>query len=235
MNMKTVNGWLNIIQNWIYPPTCLLCGDDGERGLDLCGACERQLPRTGTACLRCGEALPDGAPSPCGRCLQHPPPFDSCLAAFRYEEPIRHLIHGLKFGHRHACARTLGELAAAHFLLHAEMPELIVPVPLHASRYRERGFNQSLQIARHLSRNLQVPLEFRALTRNRTTRPQAELSAKERAKNIRGAFRLEREVNVRHVAILDDVVTTGATVSELARTLRQAGIDRIDVWAVARA
>ncbi|CAI8725319.1 MULTISPECIES: ComF family protein [Methylococcus] len=233
--MKIENGWLNIIQNWIYPPTCLLCGNDGQRGLDLCGACERQLPRTGTACLRCGEALPEGAPSPCGRCLRHPPPFDSCRAAFRYEEPIRHLIHGLKFGHRHACARTLGELAAAHFMLHAEMPELIVPVPLHASRYRERGFNQSLEIARHLSRNLQVPLEFRALTRNRTTRPQAELSAEERRKNIRGAFRMERAVNVRHVAIFDDVVTTGATAGELARTLRAAGVERIDVWAVARA
>jgi ComF family protein len=233
--MKIVNGWLNIIQNWVYPPTCLLCGASGERGLDLCGACERHLPRIGTACERCGDALPDGAPSPCGRCLQQPPPFDSCRAAFRYEEPIRHLIHGLKFSHRHAFARLLGELAAAHFRTHAEMPELIVPVPLHPSRYRERGFNQSLEIARHLSRNLNIPLEFRACKRSRTTRPHAELSAEERRKNIRGAFRLEREIKARHVAILDDVVTTGATAGELARTLRKAGIQRIDVWAVARA
>ncbi|QJD30693.1 ComF family protein [Methylococcus geothermalis] len=233
--MKTVNGWLNIIQNWVYPPTCLLCGAPGERGLDLCGACERHLPRIGTACLHCGEPLPDGAPSPCGRCLQQPPPFDSCRAAFHYEEPIRHLIHGLKFDHRHACARTLGELTARHFREYAEPPDVIVPVPLHPSRYRERGFNQSLEIARHLSRNLNLPLELHACTRSRTTRPQAQLSAKERAKNIRGAFRLEREIEARHIAILDDVVTTGATVSELARTLRKTGIARIDVWAVARA
>jgi ComF family protein len=233
--MKTVNGWLNIIQNWIYPPTCLLCGDAGERWLDLCGACERQLPRIGASCERCGAALPEGAPSPCGRCLRQPPPFDSCRAAFRYEEPIRHLIHGLKFGHRYALARLLGELAAAHFRTQAEMPELIVPVPLHPSRYRERGFNQSLEIARHLGRNLNLPLEFHALARSRATRPQAELSAKERTKNIRGAFRLERRLEARHLVILDDVVTTGATVSELARTLRKAGIERIDVWAVARA
>ncbi|MDF9392811.1 MULTISPECIES: ComF family protein [Methylococcus] len=233
--MKTVNGWLNIIQNWIYPPTCLLCGASGERGLDLCGACERDLPRTGTACLRCGETLPDGAPSPCGRCLQQPPPFDSCRAAFRYEEPIRHLIHGLKFGRRHACARTLGELAAAHFRTHAELPELIVPVPLHPSRYRERGFNQSLEIARHVSRNLNIPLELHVCTRSRNTRQQSALSAKDRAKNIRGAFKLEHRIGTRHIAIFDDVVTTGATVGELSRTLQQDGVKQVSIWTIARA
>lgn len=233
--MKTENGWLNIIQNWIYPPTCLLCGAPGENRLDLCPGCRASLPRTGNGCERCGEALPDGAPSPCGRCLQHPPPFERCLAPFRYEEPIRHLIHGLKFGHRHACARTLGELAAAYLREQREMPELIVPVPLHPARYRERGFNQSLEIARHLSKALNIPLEPRACVRHRRTLPQTELSAGERAKNIRGAFRQKREIKARHAAIFDDVVTTGSTVGELARLLRKAGVERIDVWAVARA
>jgi ComF family protein len=164
-----------------------------------------------------------------------PPPFDACQAAFHYKEPIRHLIQGIKYGRRHAVGRLLGQLVAHRLANLAPPPEVILPVPLHRGRYRERGFNQSVEIARHLSRVLHIPLDLHAVIRHRPTLPQVRLSMEERAKNVRGAFSLRRPITARHVAIFDDVVTTGATVAAIAELLRRQGMERIEVWAVARA
>ena len=172
---------------------------------------------------------------PCGACQKHPPPYQSLQAAFRYEEPVRHLVQALKFGSRHAHARVLGVLLAEHILTAGTRPEVILPVPLSGPRYRARGFNQSLEIARSVARQTGIPLDLAACRRIRTTDAQARLSADERRRNIRDAFATPAVLPYRHVALLDDVVTTGATVGELAKTLRRSGVQRIDVWACARA
>jgi ComF family protein len=158
------------------------------------------------------------------------------VAPFRYEEPIRHLIHALKFRDRVAPARLLGHLFADEWSPeNGEKPQCLIAVPLHPGRYRMRGYNQSLEIARVVSRRLDIPLRLHGCERILSTLPQSELSATGRRRNVRGAFRVAEPVNGKHVAILDDIVTTGATVSELAKTLRKAGVERVDVWAVARA
>ena len=114
-------------------------------------------------------------------------------------------------------------------------PQLIIPVPLHPSRYRERGYNQTLEIARTLTRRLGIPLDYQSCIRSIATQSQTELTGKERRRNVSRAFAMAKPLNAARVAILDDVVTTGATVNALAKVLRHAGVRQIDVWACSRA
>jgi ComF family protein len=230
-----VNNWPFIILDWLYPPTCLLCGDPGSDRLDLCKPCADSLPYLEVTCPRCALPLASSGPSLCGACQKKPPAFDAAFALFHYQEPIRHLIHALKFTARYAGARLLGALLAERLAGRNDLPEAIIPVPLHAGRYRERGFNQAIEIARTAARRLEIPLDLRACRRIRATAAQAQLPAKERRKNLRRAFAARPDLSHRHVAILDDVVTTGTTVNELAKVLRQAGAERIEIWACARA
>ncbi len=221
----------------LYPPTCVLCGASGSDGLDLCAGCLADLPTDRDCCSRCALPLPAGKPigALCGECQRRPPPFHVCYAAFRYEDPLPALVGGAKFHARLNLARLLGLcLADALREKDAEMPGLILPVPLHPKRLRERGYNQALEIARTVGRALDVPVDTRSCTRILATARQAGLEQKERRRNVRGAFKLECPLDVEHLAILDDVVTTGSTVSELAGVLLRAGVKRVDVWAVAR-
>lgn len=232
-----VNNWPRIIQEWLYPPTCLLCGDDGAGGLDLCRGCMDALPFNRPACPTCGLPLPARSPPgvSCGRCQKRPPAFHSAIVPFRYEEPIRYLIHDLKFRGRTTGARLLGNLLADALLELDRRPQCLIPVPLHPARYRERGYNQAAEIARIVARRLRIPLGLDTCRRIRSTRPQAELSAAERRRNLRGAFEVVDKLDADHVALLDDVVTTGSTMNELAKTIRAAGANVVDVWAIARA
>jgi ComF family protein len=171
----------------------------------------------------------------CPGCLQHTLPFGHAWAAFRYESPVAQQIQGLKFHARLAPAHVLGELMAVRLAARTQpLPEMLIPVPLHARRLQRRGYNQALEIARVLSRRLSIPLGVRVAGRLRATPEQSRLTATQRRRNLRDAFRVSPAVKGRHVALLDDVITTGATVTELARTAREAGADRIEVWAVAR-
>jgi ComF family protein len=140
------------------------------------------------------------------------------------------LITDLKFGAQFKSARLLGSLLSEYVDKSAEKPECILPVPLHKSRYRERGFNQALEIARTVSRNLQIPIDFTSIIRHKDTPHQTGFSAKKRRQNLRRAFSVQKAVNAQHVAILDDVMTTGSTVNEVAAVLKQAGVSRVDVW-----
>ena len=230
-----MNNWPVIILDWLYPPTCLLCGDPGHDRLDLCRPCAESLPYIEAACPRCALPLAAETPQLCGACQNTPPAFDAAHALFHYEEPARYLIRSLKFGARYPSGRLLGTLLAERLRDRAERPQALIPVPLHPGRYRERGFNQALEIARTVSRRLGIPLDLDACRRIRATPAQAQLSARERRKNLRRAFVARPNLAYRHVAILDDVVTTGTTVNELAKTLRRAGVERIEIWACARA
>ncbi len=171
----------------------------------------------------------------CGACQRRPPPFAHCQAAFRYQDPIPELIAGLKFRHRLNLGRLLGTLLADHLSRQAgPLPDAIVPVPLHPRRLRERGFNQSLEIARVVGRTLALPIDRHCCARLLPTTPQARLERQARLRNLRGAFRATPGLDGLHLALLDDVVTTGTTVGELTRVLQRAGAARVDVWAVAR-
>jgi len=232
-----VYSWSKKILDLIYPPHCTLCGDSGQAGLELCPACLADLPHNRLCCSVCALPLSgsDTHTLVCGECQRKPPAFDQCLAPFRYEGRIRELIARFKFRGDLATGRLLSTLLG-NFLAEADFGdvEALIPVPLHPSRLRERGYNQALELARPLSRRLGVTLLPRACRRARATPPQSRLDQRERRRNLRGAFETDGPINVRHLAVLDDVMTTGATVGELTKVLKRAGAQRVDVWALAR-
>jgi ComF family protein len=219
---------------------CLLCGlAAGMYATDLCAACAAELPRIARHCPHCGLPLPVShrSPSPpCGQCLLAPPPYRSCIAPLLYQPPVAQLIAHFKYGGRLACGRLLCDE-----LLHRLQREpdsgadLIVPVPLHWRRRWARGFNQAEIIGDELSRNLGIPLRAGLLVRSRPAPPQQSLSAKQRRHNLRGAFALRGPAPVGlDIALVDDVVTTGATAAEISRLLLDAGARSVRVWCLAR-
>ena len=218
----------------LLPSHCLLCGACGQGALSLCAACEADMPRNMTCCTRC--ALPLESPAPlCGRCIKHAPPWDAAWVPFRYEWPLAQLESRFKFGGDLAAGRTLSMLWTASPAPH-DLPDAIVPVPLHRSRLRQRGYNQALELAKPLAKHFGVSVSRDALRRSRDTHAQTELTALQRRRNVRGAFVANPDGKAPgHVAVLDDVFTTGATLAECARVLKRAGAQRVDVWALARA
>lgn len=232
-----VYSWLNNVQNMLYPARCILCDAAGRDGLDLCAGCRADLPWLRHACARCAAALPPGAAAAhCPACLRRPPPFTVGLAPFHYAPPVDWLIMQLKFHRRLSHARLLGALLAAQVAdAHTNPPEALIPMPLHRRRWRERGYNQAAEIAAETGRHLRLPVWRDAARRVRATLPQAELPAARRRANVRGAFAAGPRVADRHVAIVDDVATTGHTTAELARTLLAVGARRVDLYCAARA
>jgi ComF family protein len=230
------NQWLKSIQSGLMPPVCVLCGDPGHGDLDLCAPCRHELPRHTATCPRCGAAL--GAQSAlaslCGGCLRNPPPFQRVWAPLVYAPPVDHLIQGLKFHGRLELARLLGSLLATWLKPRLDsLPDRVVPVPLHPSRLRERGFNQAVELGREICRALGIAMDTCSCRRRRATAPQSTLAAHERATNIKGAFEVKGRVHGT-VAIIDDVMTTGNTVAELARCLLAAGASQVEIWVCAR-
>lgn len=206
----------------------------GQR--DLCAACAADLPRNTSACACC--AVPLAVPAAyCGRCLKRRPAFTATWAPFVYAPPLAGLLTRFKFGGELAAGRVLAEVAVEQWrACPPALPGALIPVPLHPARLRERGYNQSLELARPLARACGLPVLAEALRRERATPAQSGLSALARRRNLRGAFRTDgRDALPAHVAIVDDVMTTGATARECALALRRAGVARVDVWAIARA
>ena len=232
---------LSHLSQWIYPPRCLLCGHPGQKqghvAVDLCGFCQHQLPLNQSACASCALPLPqDASPGAiCGRCQKKPPAFDTSLSLFRYEQPAVWLIQQLKFNDRLAHARLLGSLLAQEVQHCDGLPQCIIPVPLFSRRLRKRGFNQSVELAKPVAHKTGLPLELSLVKRIRPTESQTGLDARQRKKNIKGAFTIIKKNPYKHVAVIDDVVTTGSTINELARVLKRAGVRRVDVWSIARA
>ena len=231
----------NFIQSRVIPPLCMLCSAQGQQpDLDLCSACEADMPANALACRICAHPLSGFELNQeliCGACLLKRPRFHVCYSAFRYAFPIDHLVRGLKYREAVTHARVLGELLARHVrcVRRDSWPECLIPVPLASGRYRERGYNQAIELGRCLERTLGLPMHTHVVMRTRETVEQASLSQKERRKNVRRAFVVNGRLQEKHVAIIDDVVTTGSTVNEVARVLRHAGAKRVEVWAVARA
>jgi ComF family protein len=219
---------LKTISNLVFGGSCYLCR--GKAGALLCAPCRADLPGPGAAlCPRCALASPGGAV--CGRCLAQPPAFDATHAALAYEFPADVLVQALKFRGELSLAPYLGELLAQR--IPQGDAQVVVPVPLSAARLRARGYNQSLEIARSVARATGARLAPELCERDRDTAVQMDLPLEARAKNVRGAFRCPGIVGGT-VAVLDDVMTTGATLNEVAATLKRAGAARVVNWVVAR-
>ncbi len=224
------------------PPACLLCGQrlqGSTRVLDFCDACMAGVIPLGPAhCCLCAQPFADATSSHlCGTCLKLPPSFTRVHAAGRYRGSIKDAVHRLKHRNQLALAKPLG-LILGKIISNSgpgDPSDYIVPVPLHPHRLRQRGYNQALEIARPLSRQLELPIENRLLQRSRKTPPQQGLPADQRSRNLRNAFRLAGQVTGARILLVDDIMTTGETVRECCRTLLQGGAKEIQVAVVGRA
>jgi ComF family protein len=207
-------------------PDCAVCGL--APGNPVCNACEQDFfSRTDTRCGRCALPLANPASSICGRCLAHPPHFDGTLALADYRAPVDGMVVALKFSARRSVAVTFGQLLARRETEPDLASALVTAVPLAFERESERGFNQSIEIARVYARACGLPSPTRVLLRVRHTPPQQTLALEARRHNVRGAFAVAESVADRTVIVVDDVMTSGSTLDEIANTLKKAGAARV--------
>ncbi|BDU14920.1 ComF family protein [Lysobacter auxotrophicus] len=225
--------WSSRLLDRLLPSRCLVCDERGSNGRVLCAYCHESLPWLAAACSRC--ALPLGTGSgPCGDCLRRPPPQHATRSPFLYRTPLDRLLPRAKFHGDLAGLRLLSGLMGDG-LVDADRPLALVPIPLHRDRLRRRGYDQALELARPLARRLGVPLRDDLLRRVRATAAQSRLDAGARRRNLRGAFEVCAGPPLpAHVALVDDVMTTGATARSAATALLRAGVARVDVWVCAR-
>lgn len=232
--------WTRPLADRLLEQTCALC--HLPSGTDpVCPDCSATFPRLAApACTQCALPLTGGlTQSHCPDCARHRPSFDRASAVWPYAFPVDTLIRDFKYGHhlylgRYFAARLAQTLMQQWLTQGQSRPDLIVPMPLHPNRLRTRGFNQAAEIARHLADHLGIPCAFDALTRLHDTPPQAGLPRAERWHNLLGAFGCPTPLTATHVLLVDDVLTTGASLSACADVLRQAGVERVDVAVVAR-
>jgi len=213
---------------------CVLCGSMSDDGL-WCHACDASLPYLDAPCCpRC--ALPTFRGEVCGRCLSHPPLFIRASAVFGYNFPLDKLIQSMKYDEQLALAQAFAEKLAQRIVRSNSdwMPDYVIPMPLHPSKLRLRGFNQSLLVASQVARQLDLKLLANSCQRVRDTPSQSGLPWKERSKNVRNAFRCDMDLTGKRVALVDDVLTTGASLNALAKAIQLRGASEIAVWVVAR-
>jgi ComF family protein len=236
MTTWLVDNSLGALLDLLAPARCYWCRRISGAA-PACAACAGALPWNAPACRACALPLPAGASTDvCSACLDEAPPQDRSWAAFRYQPPVAQAIVELKFHGRLAPAHVIGGLMAARLALRPQpLPELLIPMPLHPGRLRRRGYNQAVELGRQIAGRLALRFEPAGARRLRATQEQTRLDAAGRRRNVRGAFAVDAAaVRGRQVALLDDVITTGATACELARAARAAGAARIEVWAAAR-
>jgi ComF family protein len=221
----------------LLPYHCVFCGQASQREQDLCQPCYKELPILTDFCPKC--ALPSENNQLCETCQNHLLPYDALYALFRYERPITRLILTLKFNRALNYGRLLGELMAEKikedWYKGKKLPDLIIPLPLHTQRLKKRGFNQALEITKPISKALNIQINITACKRTKSTKAQATLSLEERLRNVQNAFAVNADLTNKHIAIVDDVATTGSTIREFSSQLKLAGASCIDVWCCARA
>ena len=218
------------LAGWLAPHVCFVCGAEGA-GAPVCAACDAELPRLGAVCPTCATPLPE--PQVCGRCQRKPPAYDTTTALFSYRLPVDRMVQALKYQHRLALAAYFAGLMGA--TVRPDRPvDMVLPMPLHSLRLRERGFNQAVELGRPLARAWRVPLELGLVERVSNGSPQASLPWKARRLNMHGAFSCRGSLAGMSVLVVDDVMTTGATLEALAATLKRHGAARVDNLVVAR-
>lgn len=231
MRSSILNNCIKFTQSRL-PQACLLCGARAAHGL-LCPACMADLPLHDTACCpQC--AMPTHEGMHCGACIKRPPAFSRCCAAYTYAFPLDALIRHCKYGRELGITALFADSLGARL---ADWPaiDLVLPMPLHPKRLAQRGFNQAVEIARRLAPALGLPWRADACKRLRDTPPQAGLDLDARRGNLRGAFTCAMDLTGKRVALVDDVITSGSSLDELARMARRAGAAEVHAWVVARA
>ncbi len=213
---------------------CNLCRLEPQAWAGLCQACLQDLPRIAPACRCCALPVEGGAGLICGRCQKRPPAFDRTFAAYAYRFPLSQLIPLIKYHDQPAQLGWLADTFAETLRSELDtLPQVLIPVPLAPSRLRRRGYNQAALLAQRLAQHLRLELDQHSLTKPLDTAHQMELKGKARRRNLQGAFAWNGPA-YRHVALIDDVMTTGTTANEISRLLKRAGVSRVDIWVLAR-
>ncbi len=238
--MQHIQQSLKKLYNYLLPKTCILCKHESEQELDLCRICMDAFPQFLDGCYGCGRLLiTDLEHILCEKCQDGNFAFDRLCALFRYQKPLTKLLPLIKFHKSLKTANVLGQLLINEIQHNwnkdKPLPEAIIPMPLHSKRLRKRGFNQSFELLRHVRKQLDITILNDLCIRTRSTKAQAQLSAEARWYNVKNAFQVCGTIPYKHVAIMDDVVTTGNTVQALSQVLRDAGVEGIDVWCICRA
>lgn len=215
--------------------SCILCGDTGYQDLCLCQSCLEELPFIEESCTGCGIPLDSNAKT-CGACIKTPPPNTTCISLLHYQAPVDYLIKHMKYHNQLSIAELMGKLLVEKIKQSSQpIPEQIIPVPLHFSRLQQRGYNQAIEIARSISRAFNIPINLTDCSRKRNTTPQYDLPSNLRADNMREAFEIINEIPAKHIAIVDDIMTTGSTVWEFSQAIIDSGVERVDIWTCSRA
>lgn len=223
-----------ILKQAIFKQNCALCASPKTSKHAVCKPCLNDLPwHPQTSCPQCGLA---SSGIICGSCLNSPPDFDATISVFLYAYPVDTMMQRYKYGNMLNLGNTFGEFLAEKTALenHFKNIDLIIPMPMHPQRLKERGFNQALEIAKIVTKNCKEKLDYKSVNRQTLTPPQASLPLKERVKNIKDAFKVDAGLSGKRIAIVDDVMTTGASLNELAKTLKKAGAAHVECWVIAR-
>lgn len=214
-------------------PICVLCNQFHNNKMAVCTSCIEFMTQLGPACRHCAYPLPDTHLLACGHCIKKTPYFDRAIIHYIFEEPLRGLLHQFKYHNGLYLGSFLSHLMFNSLPNHETLPQCLIPVPMHPQRIKSRGFNQAAVLTRLLAKKLQLPYDFTSCQKVLNTEPQASLDGEQRQKNLRYAFRTKK-ISWHHVAIVDDLLTTGSTANELAFTLKKSGVKRVDVWCCAR-
>jgi len=214
------------------PQICYLCGNSASQA--ICNACLKDFPYKTSACIKCASTLDEVGI--CPECKQNPPAYTHTQALFSYTYPIDKLIKLAKFHKNLTILKLLANLMAQHLTIETS-PDVLIPVPLHSKRLRQRGYNQSLELAKKIAKQSGIPINTRVCKRRKYTRPQTSLlNAQQREENLANAFVIKKIPSTwQHIVLIDDVMTTGTTVNQLALAFKAAGISQVDVWCCARA
>jgi ComF family protein len=225
---------LNTLEKTLLPHYCVLCHEKAEEQ-DLCPPCAAELPHIEQACPQCAMPLAGEITTSCGACQDNPPYYDRTIALFYYQDPIIKMVSQFKFHDKLLYGKLFSTLLIDKIKAQQEaLPDLLLPIPLHASRLRERGFNQALELARPLAKIFSLKLNYRDLLRTRATQQQSMIEKNDRASNVKNAFTLRQKISAKHVGLIDDVMTTGHTLNECAKVLKKQGVEKVTVFAVAR-
>lgn len=240
--MVYVKQFISALLDVILPPVCHICHSfiPNAEKLHICPGCREKLPQiTSPICSICGIPFNcAGGDHCCSACLTDPPHYDSARAALLYDGAVRDMIHSFKYNRRRHLCQPLSLLAIERMsdFLHECKTDIIVPVPLHRTRLRQRGFNQAVLLGSKMSRGLGIPMLPDVLARTRKTEPQVELSASERRLNVKDAFSVKKHqmLTGKRIMLLDDVITTGSTMNECAKELKKAGAEIVIALTIAR-
>lgn len=224
---------LSIAQRIRLPSICVLCNQTHAQNLAVCDACIHLFTFLDPACKQCSLPVVDSSYLLCGQCIKKPPYFDSTTIAYSYEEPLASLVRQFKYQNKLYLSAFLAQLIINAWAKKPTYPQCLIPIPMHDKKLKKRGFNQTIILSRFLSKQLKIPIDLTSCQKVLNTEPQAELTSNQRAQNIKNAFSVS-PLPYSHVALIDDLLTTGSTANELAKKLKESGITTVEVWCCAR-